>query len=72
MEECEECGYGKYQQNQGASECNLCSPGTYGDYLGNVSDTCQMCMPGKYNQTPGAKECEDCQVSEADKVGDKT
>ena len=54
---CKKCSEGKYSSDT-RTFCKLCSPGTYGDQMGQGA--CKNCGPGKYSNDYGWQWCTQC------------
>jgi len=55
---CAKCRPGTYQNNAGASGCNLCPIGTYQDIEGAIE--CKSCPAGKFSSLVGLTSCTNC------------
>ena len=55
---CTPCPVGKYQDEEGQSDCKNCQPGQYSTGTGNA--LCTPCPVGKYQDEEGQSDCKNC------------
>jgi hypothetical protein len=62
--DCQNCGLGKYQNEQGTHECKQCTEGKYNDQVGqsSVSVGCKGCPIGRWSNALGLTTGTQCQM----------
>jgi len=60
-EGCEECGFGKYQEQEGKNGCTECDVGTASAEIGaHDRVVCKTCEAGQFADSPATKTCKLC------------